>query len=93
MISLRRGAGWALRAAPACASLKCNAAPNNSGLAAALRATPSLRHAALGAAPDNNRFERTKPNRGAQWAPRLIGFAAQPERSPQTDNNRSTSAR
>ena len=31
------------------------------------------------AMPPNNGLDRTKPNRGAQWAPRLIGFAAQPD--------------
>ena len=50
------------------------------GLAAALCAAPSLNATVLEARPDNDRLERTKPNRGAQWAPRLIGFAAQPER-------------
>ena len=29
--------------------------------------------------PANGRIDRTKPNRGAQWAPRLIGFAAHPD--------------
>ena len=47
--------------------------------AAALRATASLSANLPGPLPANGRIDRTKPNRGAQWAPRLIGFAAHPD--------------
>ena len=54
-----------------------SAAPDNNGPRPARR-RPQPSCYVLKATPDNSRIDRTKPNRGAQWAPRLIGFAAHP---------------
>jgi len=67
-----------LAAAPRCGTPANLQRTDNNGPAAAQAPPPAFAPNLRDAAPPNSRIDRTKPNRGAQWAPRLIGFAAHP---------------